>query len=182
MRALSAHVGDRPRVAAGHSYGALVALTLGGAAADVPAGLSGPLNDPLVNAVIAFSPPPTITGLISREGYATLGVPALIQTGTQDMLPGAPPGPDAWRGHLVSYEAAAPGKDRYAMVLDGVNHFFGGMICWPDQPGPAQTTQMAVAGDVARLFLDGYASGSRRARTALDRRVGQHGALELSKK
>jgi len=182
MRALSTQLGNRPRIAAGHSYGALVALTLGGASAEVPEGLTGPLNDPLVSAVVAFSPPPPIKGLVSREGYATLGVPTLIETGTRDVLPGAPPGLDAWRGHLAAYDVAASGQDRYAMVLDGVNHFFGGMICWPDEPGPPQRAQMAIAVDISRLFLDGYALGAPRARTALDARLGVHGALNLSRK
>jgi pimeloyl-ACP methyl ester carboxylesterase len=182
MRALSQHIGDKPRIAAGHSYGALVALTLGGAAADVPEGLTGPLNDPLVSSVVAFSPPPPIKGLISRDGYATLNIPALIETGTLDVLPGAPAGPDAYKGHLVAYDATAPGHDHYAMVLDGVNHFFGGMICWSDQPGPPQTAQMAIAGEISRLFLDAYGSGDRKARLALDSRLGTHGALTLSKK
>jgi alpha-beta hydrolase superfamily lysophospholipase len=132
MRVLSAHVGKRPWVAAGHSYGGLVALTMGGAAAVPPQGLTGPLSDPNVRAAVAFSPPAPVPVLCTAEGYAKLSVPALIQTGTADnppSAPGAAPLPGSWKGHLAAFDAAAPGGHRYGLVLEGVDHYFGGLIC-----------------------------------------------------
>ncbi len=183
MRALSAHIGSGPRIAAGHSYGGLVALTLGGAAADVPEGLAGPLNDPLVTAVVAFSPPAPIPGLISAAGYAKLAVPALIQTGDKDVALGKPPiDPDSWKAHLSAYDLAATGGDRYALVLAGANHFFGGLICWLDQPGPPQTAQVETAGEISRLFIEAYGTKSAKARRALDARLRDAGPAILRKK
>jgi pimeloyl-ACP methyl ester carboxylesterase len=183
MRALSAHIGSGARIAAGHSYGGLVALTLGGAAADVPAGLTGPLNDPLVTAVVALSPPAPIPGLVSAAGYAKLAVPALIQTGDKDVALGKSPiDPDSWKAHLSAFDLAAPGGDRYALVLAGANHFFGGLICWLDQPGPPQTAQVETAGDVSRLFLDAYGTRSAKARCALDARLRDTGPAILRRK
>jgi pimeloyl-ACP methyl ester carboxylesterase len=182
MRALSHHLGEIPRVAAGHSYGGLVALTLGGAAADVPEGLAGPLNDPRVTCVVAFSPPAPVKGLVSREGYATLAVPAFIETGTLDIPPGAPAGPDGWKGHLTAYDAAAPGGDRYGVVLDGVDHLFGGAICWLDRPGPPQTQQLKVASDLSCLFVKAYGGHDRAARALLDARLTTTGPVKLSRK
>ncbi|WP_140851877.1 alpha/beta hydrolase family protein [Sphingomonas glacialis] len=183
MRALSAHVGTGPRIAAGHSYGALTALTLGGAAAIVPEGLSGPMNDPRVSAVVAFSPPAPMAGLITAEGYATLAVPALIETGDKDLLAGkASADPQSWKGHLTAYDAAAPGGDRYALVLAGVNHFFGGLICWLDQPGPPQTAQLETAATLAGLFIEAYGTKSASARRALDARLRDAGPVILRRK
>ena len=182
MRALAAHVGGR-YIAAGHSYGGLTALTLGGAAADAPEGIGGPLRDSHAVAVVALSPPGPIPGLISREGYAALAVPALIQTGDKDVsLAKAAPDPESWKLHLAAYDAAAAGGDRYALVLAGVDHFFGGLICWLDQPGPPQDAQLARAADLSRLFIDAYGAGSAKARHALDAQLRDSGAVVLRRK
>lgn len=160
MRALSAHVGDRRWIAAGHSYGGLVALTMGGAAAIPPEGISGPLSDPKARAVVAFSPPAPIPVLCTAEGYGKLAVPALVQTGTKDIVPGIT-GTDSegWRGHLIPYEAAAPGGDRYGLVLEGVDHYFGGAICRYDLPGPKQIERLADAARISALFVDAHGRG-----------------------
>ncbi len=178
MRALAAHVGAQRYVAAGHSYGALVALTLGGVLPSRPDGVTGPLSDPAVSSVVAFSPPAPGLGPIDAAGYATLARPALIQTGTLDHFPVSPP--ESWRTHLTAYDAAAPGGDRYALVLDGVDHYFGGGICRPELPGPVQAAQLAAAANVAVQFMRVYAEGQHR--TKLDNLLTQTGPVQLSRK
>ncbi len=167
MRALSAHLGRQRRIAAGHSYGGLVALTLGGAQAIPPQGMGGALADPNVSAVIAFSPPAPIPVLMTEQGYGGVSVPAFIQTGTADIVPGMT-GDDGWAGHLVPYKAAAPGGHRYALILEGVDHYFGGAICRYDRPGPKQTERLAEANRMSTLFLDAFGRGEKRARDRLD--------------
>ncbi|HEX7873069.1 MAG TPA: alpha/beta hydrolase [Sphingobium sp.] len=181
MRAVSRHIGG-PYVAAGHSYGGLTALTLGGANAVVPEGVAGPLRDPRASVVLAFSPPPAIPALVQPGGYAALAVPALVQSGTRDLPPGAPAAPDGWRAHLDAYEAARPGGDRYALVLDDVDHYFGGAICEPDKPGPARPDQVARAVDVSLMFTRAFAGHSARAQKALDARLGRSEGMMLSRK
>lgn len=174
MRALSGHVGKRPWVAAGHSYGGLVALTMGGAAAIPPQGVAGPLSDPNVRAVVAFSPPAPIPVLCTTEGFAKLAVPALIQTGTADDPPGAPgtpPLPGSWKTHLAAYDAAAAGGNRYGLVLEGVDHYFGGLICRYELPGPKQTAQLEDAKRISAQFLRAFGAGDKTARKLLDRQV-----------
>jgi len=166
MRVLSAHVGKRPWIAAGHSYGGLVALTMGGAAAIPPEGWSGPLRDANARAVVAFSPPAPIPVLCTAEGYGKVAVPALVQTGTADLLPGMTG--EGWRGHLVPYEAAAPGGNRYGLVLEGVDHYFGGAICRYDLPGPKQLDRLADATRISTLFVDAYGRGDKGAVRRLD--------------
>lgn len=179
MRALSRHI-DGPYIAAGHSYGGLTALTLGGAQAVVPEGVTSPLRDPAVIAVVAFSPPAPIPVLITTAGYGAIAVPALVQTGTADLLPGMDANGEGWRGHLAAYEAAAPGGSRYAMVLDCVDHYFGGAICQSDRPGPLKLREIARAADVSALFVRAYGSRSTSARRALDARVGRHDGMDIS--
>lgn len=185
MRALSAKVGGHGHIAAGHSYGGLTALTLGGAQAVVPEGIGGSLRDPRTMAVVAFSPPGLAPGLIDGAGYAALAVPALIETGTLDTPP-ARPGivvdPDSWKGHLLAYDSAAAGHDRYALVLDGVDHYFGGLICSPERPGPRQSTQMRQAVALSLQFLRGYGLASADARAALIAKLSDTGPVALRRK
>jgi len=185
MRALSAHVGKRPWVAAGHSYGGLVALTMGGAAAVPPPGITGPLSDANVRAVVAFSPPAPVPVLCTAEGYAKLAVPALIQTGTADNPPAAPgvaPLPGAWKGHLAPYDAAAPGGNRYGLVLEGVDHYFGGLICRYEVPGPQQVARLEDAKRISSQFLRGFGAGDKAARRWLDRQVSDSLPVQLLRK
>ncbi|MGF7153397.1 alpha/beta fold hydrolase [Novosphingobium gossypii] len=174
MRALVDHIGATPFVAMGHSYGGLVATVLGGAAGVRPEGLQGPLVPRLATSVVAFSPPAPIPVMMTREGYGALAVPALIQTGTLDVPPGtAADKADIWKGHLAPFEAAKPGGHRYALVLEGVNHYFGGAICDASQPGPMQLDALERANAVAGLFLNAFASGNavRPALVRLDARL-----------
>ncbi|HWU03290.1 MAG TPA: alpha/beta hydrolase [Novosphingobium sp.] len=183
FRALQAHVGHAPYVAMGHSYGGMTALVLGGAESQRPEGLTGPLTDGKALAVVAFSPPPAIPVLITKEGYGKLAVPAVVQTGTIDIMQGiTAASPDAWRAHLDGFEAAAPGGNRYGLVLEGVNHYFGGLICDFSQPGPARPDRMADANRIAGLFLKAYGRGDAKARAALDACVTDALPVRLLKK
>lgn len=183
MRALSAHLGDEQYVAAGHSYGGLVALTMGGSESIAPEGISGPLGDEKVQAVIAFSPPAPIPVLVTSEGYGTVSVPALIQTGTLDIVPGITDnGDDGWKGHLAPFYAAVAGGHRYGLVLEGVDHYFGGAICDFTQPGPPQLAQLDVAVNLSNLFLRGYGLDQDSALAELDSRVSSQLPVRLLSK
>ncbi|MFV3126643.1 alpha/beta hydrolase family protein [Niveispirillum sp. KHB5.9] len=178
MRALADHI-DGPYIAAGHSYGGLVALCLGGSAIAVPPSVKTPLRDPRAKAVLAFSPPGAGMGFINPGDYAPLAVPALIQTGDKDIPPG--PGGD-WKSHLLPYDEAAPGGERYALVLDGVDHYFGGGICRPELPGPVQAEQLSIAADLSVLFMRAHAGGDKAALASLKGRLSEAGPARLTLK
>ena len=155
MRALSGHIGG-PYIAAGHSYGALTALVLGGVKAAMPEGTGTPLRDTNARCCVAFSPPGPLPPLITRKGYAGLAVPALIETGTRDIPPNSKDDATGWRLHLTAYEQSTPSGDHYAMILDGVDHYFGGLICDPSKIGPDQSEQLAAALDQSIGFMNIY--------------------------
>lgn len=183
MRGLIAHIGTEPFVAAGHSYGGLVALTLGGAQPVPPPGMTAPLVPRLARAVMAFSPPAPIPALVTEAGYAALKVPALVQTGTKDLVPGiTTPDPEGWRSHLVPFTAAAPGGHRYGLVLTGVNHYFGGAICDYAQPGPPQRVALAAAARLSALFLAAWGENRPAARHRFDQLVGENPLMSLQKR
>ena len=180
MHALSNWLAE-PYVSAGHSYGALTALVLGGAQGDHPEGMSGTLTDPRARCVVALSPPPPIPGLITPEGYAAIGVPALVQTGTLDAMPGWPD-PD-WRVHRPAYDCAPAGGDRYLLVLEGVDHTFGGAICEHGAPEKAQNEQLETAIEASGLFLRAHSGpADSAAQDALHARLSYGGPFRLEHK
>lgn len=178
MRALADKYGMKGYVAAGHSYGALGALTLAGAGASQPEGVIGALADSRAKLALAFSPPGPIPNLIDAKGYAGISIPMLLQTGTRDI----PPGEKSWEGHLAAYEAAPATGGKFALVLDGVDHYFGGGICRPELPGPVQLDQLSIAGAISVLMLNAYATGSKSAKKALDNRLSEQGPVWLKRK
>ncbi len=140
--------GNKPYVAAGHSYGALMALVKGGVTPLLP----GKAQDTRVSAVIALSPPGAMPGLVDVAGFSKLAVPALFQTGDKDVFPGQPP--ESWRDHLTAFNAAIPGGHRHVLVLDQIDHYFGGIIGRPELPGPRQEAQFDYLKAVSDQFLD----------------------------
>jgi alpha-beta hydrolase superfamily lysophospholipase len=116
MRAASGHAAatwrDLPVFAAGHSFGTLTALCLGGGLA-----YAGPFRDPAVRAVLAFSSPGRIPGLVQPTAYTTVSVPVMLVTGTADLVPGFVTDP---ADHLLAPQTVA--GPSYALVVDGAAH------------------------------------------------------------
>jgi pimeloyl-ACP methyl ester carboxylesterase len=163
MRAVAATIEDRHYVAAGHSYGALAALSLGGATPLLPEGVVGPLRDARVPVILAFSPPGIMPPLVDVTTYEGVAVPALIQTGTADI----PSGATGWEGHLLAWETPLAHRDRYALILDGVDHYFGGAICRPELTGPKQLKPLAMAASRSLMVLDAHFHRRQKAMHAL---------------
>ncbi|WP_144400893.1 alpha/beta hydrolase family protein [Novosphingobium sp. MBES04] len=141
-------------IAAGHSYGALIALVAGGATLADPAWTLGTARAP--EAVIALSPPGEMKGLATREGLGALTRPALVVTGTTDVLPGFI---DDWHQHLDAYEAAPQGLG-YALVFAGMNHYFNGAFGRPSEDGARESADALArmtreTGDFMRGALGG---------------------------
>lgn len=179
MQLLSDTYGSHGYIAAGHSYGALTALVKGGAEALVPPGIKTPTEDSRVSLVLAFSPPPAIPGFIEKKGYANLSVPALIQTGTKDIPMG---GTLDWSAHLDAYDMAATSGNRYALILENVDHYFGGAICRPELDSPKQLIELTKASDISLLFLEAYAHNDQTAKQKLTSYLTDEGSLILRKK
>lgn len=179
MQLLADTYGASGYIAAGHSYGALTALVKGGVNALVPEGIKTPTADSRVSLVLAFSPPPAIPGFIDKQGYSGLGVPALIQTGTKDIPMG---GATDWTGHLDAFEMSAASGDRYALVLEGVDHYFGGAICRPELPGPKLMDEIKQASDISILMIDTYVLNHQASAKKLKGTLRDHGPVVLKVK
>jgi len=138
---------DLPTIAVGHSFGTLISLCLGGALAYI-----GPFRNPAVKAVLGFSSPGKIPGLIQPTAYASLAVPALIVTGTKDLVPGFVTDP---ADHLFPIESAPAGGKYGLVVADGEHRLVD------DAAG------FARAAPAVSSFVDGYGLDNATARARL---------------
>ena len=142
-------------VAAGHSYGALIAQIAGGARIARPDG-DFERNWRRPKAVIAISPPPAISGFTSLEGWSHVSVPQLVVTGTTDQMPGFV---DDWRQHLDSYAASRPGLG-FALVFEGMDHNFNGAYCRITPDGVKAAPQVSRLNAAIDHFIAKATSGT----------------------
>ncbi|HEY4545790.1 MAG TPA: hypothetical protein VIG90_05125 [Pedomonas sp.] len=142
-------------VAAGHSYGALIAQIAGGARIQRPDG-DFTRNWRTPKAVIAISPPATIAGFTSLDGWSHVSVPQLVVTGTTDVLPGFV---DDWRRHLDSFAAARPGLG-FALIFEGMDHNFNGAYCRITPEGAKAAPQVARLNAAIDHFIRKAVGGS----------------------
>jgi pimeloyl-ACP methyl ester carboxylesterase len=139
-------------VAAGHSFGALIAQMMAGAVAVSEEGEVAAYQGPPVEAVVALSPPGEMFDVIKAESWSNMRGPALMTTGTWDV--------DArfwtdWTAHLLSFENAKAGE-QYALVVDGADHYLGNLICRLDRNEPPQHDALAMVNTVTAAFLNAY--------------------------
>tara|TARA_R110002167_G_scaffold7718_3_gene36260 strand:- start:4483 stop:5352 length:870 start_codon:yes stop_codon:yes gene_type:complete len=106
------HAG-KPIIAAGHSFGSLMSLIEGGAVT-----VAGPLGDPDVKAIIAFSSAGDLPGVIGPETYAALHTPTLMITGDEDLVPGYV---TDWHAHRSPFDRS-PAGDKMLLVFAGADH------------------------------------------------------------
>lgn len=136
-----------PWIAAGHSYGAMIAQMVGGAGPTVP--------EARIKAVMAWSPPGAYAPMqISAEMWTSMVRPQLVITGTADILPGMAP---TWDVHRTSFDTAP--VPAMLFVGEGVDHYFGNIICRPERTVPPQTAQFDDAVRVSLAFIDRVLAG-----------------------
>lgn len=140
----------RPLIAAGHSFGSLMSLIEGGAVT-----VAGPLGDPDVKAVVAFSSAGDLQGVILPATYEGLRTPALMITGDADLVPGYV---SDWHAHRSPFDRGAPG-DKMLMVFSGADHSLV-------RNADAADFEMMVR--TTTDFMEAYALGDVAARTRLD--------------
>lgn len=158
MKAASAEAARRwpglPVAAMGHSYGTLISLCLGGGL-----GYIAPFREPTVKAVLGWSSPGKIPGLIAPPAYASLAVPAMIITGDQDTVPGFV---TDWHDHLFPIETA-PAGGKYAVTFAGAAHDLVG-----GQPKAAYDAALSYS----QAFLKASVLGDAAAKTVIDTAAG----------
>lgn len=149
--------GDKPVVAAGHSFGSLMSLISAGAVT-----VAGPQGDPAVKAVVAFSSAGDVAGVVDPRTYDALGAPVLMITGDADVVPDRAPD---WRAHRSAFDRA-PDGDNMLMVFQGGDHSL---------VGNADDADFALIVEATTDFMRAHALGDEAAATRLDTLVAPDG-------
>ena len=167
MKAASAYAArtwpGKPVIAAGHSFGTLTALCLGGGLANL-----GDFRDPTVKAVLGFSSPGRIPGLIGPDAYMGDTLPVMIVTGDQDTVPGLV---TDWHDHLLPIQAS-PAGNKLAVTYAGATHE---VIGHPDD------ANYPSAASVSINFLKAYGLGDRKALATLNNSKDAKGTVWLKR-
>ncbi|HWW62738.1 MAG TPA: hypothetical protein VN181_15290 [Thermoanaerobaculia bacterium] len=122
---------DREKIGVGgHAYGALTALVIGGMRT-FPAGQATSYADPRVKAVLAMSPQGTNASKgITRDSWATIKVPVLYMTGSNDNGTEENETP-AWRHE--AFESSPAGDKWFVSLADARQMTFAGRFGISDQ-------------------------------------------------
>lgn len=157
---------DFERVAAvGHSFGAFSAQQFGGAGVFNPDTEQYQYSpDARVRAIVAISPPGPMFDVITAQSWQQLKRPHLLATGTWDV--NAQFWPD-WRSHKLAFDSAVAGEN-YALITEGVDHYYGNLICRLERDLAPQTAGMALLQSVSTAFLDHYLRADNNARLWLE--------------
>lgn len=141
---------DKPIIAAGHSFGSLMSFIGAGAVT-----VAGPLGDPDIKAVVAFSSAGDLQGVILPDTYAPLRTPSLMITGDADLVEGYV---TDWRAHRSPFERSAAG-DKMLLVFAGADHSLVRNADEADFDLMVRTT---------RDFMKAYSLGDAAARARLE--------------
>jgi dienelactone hydrolase len=159
---------------AGHSYGAWQALMLAGAGCEAFGIAGGQLKDARLAFCLAISPPGSVPGMIGSQDYDGIVLPMMLTTGRRDILPGFV---ERWEDRLLAYHVSkAPAA---ALVYDDVDHYFGGLICRTNAPGPPQVRSLSATVETLALFARAYGVSDRRALARLTRQARGSNTLQF---
>lgn len=164
--------GALPGAVAGHSFGAYTAQLLAGAEIDMPGSGARSFRDPRLSAAILLSAQGRDQQGLRDGSWDGMTGPVLNVTGTLDR--GAKGGD--WHWKCEPYELA-PAGGKYLAVLDGGDHFLGGLT--ERDPHDHVPAQQEAVRQVTLAFLDAYLGDSRHARDWLGAIGGRIGDCKL---
>jgi hypothetical protein len=121
-----------------------------------------------VKAVLGFSSPGRIPGLIGPDAYAGDTLPVMVVTGDQDTVPGLV---TDWHDHLLPVQTS-PAGNKLAVTYPGATHE---LIGHPDD------ANYASAASVSTDFIKAYGLGERQALANLDTAKNANGVSWLKR-
>jgi predicted dienelactone hydrolase len=145
---------------AGHSFGSGVAMMKSGLLIrEQDRSTWGPAHDPRFSAAIALSPP-GINDELATDAFSGLNGPFLATGGTNDLsrMDFSPLTPAEWRRQAFTM---SPPGDKYSLIIDGADHYLGGLICNPERGGDPDPQAVEIVRTVTLAFLDAYLKDSQ---------------------
>ena len=148
---------DRTKlVAAGHSMGAATAMIVAGMTLLNPMDGYAETSDETRFKVLLMISDPGTMALMPKEPWKGIRVPTLISTGTKDFS-------DVGSGRInAPFKYKIPDSftrslsPHHYVLIEGADHYLGGLICRTDVPGPPQHEALRIAAATSITFLDAY--------------------------
>ena len=159
---------DITRIAAtGHSFGGLVAQTLGGATYfDAASQVTVGRRDPRVRAVIVFSGAGAFPPTLRPEDFLALRIPTLVTVGSNDLKQAPDLSGYEWRKQPFDL---APAGHKFLLTLNGADHYLGGSVGRDDLPqDPNGPAFVAAFNAISLQFLNAWLRDDQRARRRLE--------------
>ncbi|HIF19356.1 MAG TPA: hypothetical protein EYQ72_02615 [Gammaproteobacteria bacterium] len=148
---------DRTKlVAAGHSMGAATAMIVAGMTLLNPMdGYAETSDETRFKVLLMISDPGTMT-LMPKEPWKGVRVPTLISTGTKDFSDVGSDRIKAPFKYKIPDSLTRSLSPHYYVLIEGADHYLGGLICRTDVPGPPQHEALRIAAATSVTFLDAY--------------------------
>jgi len=148
---------DRTKlVAAGHSMGAATAMIVAGMTLLNPMdGYAETSDETRFKVLLMISDPGTMT-LMPKEPWKGVRVPTLISTGTKDFSDVGSDRIKAPFKYKIPDSLTRSLSPHHYVLIEGADHYLGGLICRNDVPGPPQHEALRIAAATSTTFLDAY--------------------------
>ena len=148
---------DRTKlVAAGHSMGAATAMIVAGMTLLNPMdGYAETSDETRFKVLLMISDPGTMT-LMPKEPWKGVRVPTLISTGTKDFSDVGSDRIKAPFKYKIPDSLTRSLSPHHYVLIEGADHYLGGLICRTDVPGPPQHEALRIAAATSTTFLDAY--------------------------
>ena len=148
---------DRTKlVAAGHSMGAATAMIVAGMTLLNPMdGYAETSDETRFKVLLMISDPGTMT-LMPKEPWKGVRVPTLISTGTKDFSDVGSTRINAPFKYKIPDSLTRSLSPHHYVLIEGADHYLGGLICRTDVPGPPQHEALRIAAATSTTFLDAY--------------------------
>ena len=152
-------------IAAGHSYGALVAQASGGSKIYSQGVSKKKISsfDKRFKTIIAISPPGYMENFVDSDSAKSINLPMLVTTGTKDIIPPFMP---TWDIHTVSFPDAPEGN-KFLAIINNADHWFGGLLCRKTD-NEEQNEEMKTLKAITLAFLDFTLNKNSDAKNFLD--------------
>ncbi len=148
---------DAGRIAvAGHSFGAVISMVKTGLKLKpkFQDSFGGAYDERFQAAVLMSAPGPGMEEM-ADNAYASLSKPLMVTGGTND-VGRVDPGdlsPGEWRKQ--AFYLAPPG-DKYSVIVEGSDHYLGGLICNASRGGDPDPGAVEILRVLTTTFLDAY--------------------------
>ena len=177
---LTGNIDHNRRVMAGHSFGGMIAQILWGQPLKDPDSSGSVSHARNFDAAIIMSGPGEMPQM-ADGAFTGLPGPMLVSGGTRDTRNAGDGVIYPWQWRMQAYDHSPPGN-KYSVVLEGGDHYLGGLICRDDRGGPQNRGgapdlegQTILAG-VSTAFLDAWLNNDASAREFLES-LGQHAGI-----